>query len=701
MANIKRHTVGETEDQFLKEVGSGPYVGIVKNNLDPTFMGRLSVYIPELGGKPENPQSWIICSYVSPFYGVTTRYPPPGGAIAKENYQGGYQETQQSYGMWAVPPDIETQVLVIFVNKDPSRAYWVGCVPDQFINHMIPGIASRYAQFPDLTEQSPVAEIDKQVATENTNIESLFLDDKVMPTHDRMAEILSDQGLIGDRLRGTSSSSVRREAPSNVFGILTPGRGQDYDENFVPKYRLPGHQFVMDDGDLEGGNQLFRLRSATGHQIVMNDSAGFIYIINASGTAWIEMTDTGRIDIYAKNSISINTDEDFNVNAAGNININSLKEIRSRSIEDTTIESGANIHTLATLSSYHTAVENVNITSGESMYVLSGTDFNLVASSDGFLYAANSLNEYAGVSMKQQSPDMNIKGDNSVKITGSGISLDGPVGSGPHVAPSYDLGGPSGSAGNAEVAAAAQNAEPIDRPYEHVDPNDGTAIPVHNPIVPLAEPWVGHETREAVTKVVEGQINRAEERAVVTGYVPTVTDSASSSKIEAMLPMNWERYREAVAARESAGRYGIENIYGYLGRYQFGVPALVDLGVMTKAAIAKYNENPKFYRNNLSGITKVDAYWSTPPGSKAGFLADTALQDKTFVEFTYKNYSILRGRGVLKANSTAQDIAGALMAAHLGGAAGAAAYIEKGISAKDQLGTSVASYYNLGRSTQV
>lgn len=716
MANIPRPLHTDIEKEFLLEVGPGPFVGIVKNNIDPTYMGRLQVYIPDLGGKPELQSSWITCTYMTPFYGVTTK---KYGAGAQKGTTSGYQNTQQSYGMWMVPPDLETGVLVMFVNSDPSRAVWVGCVPDQFVNHMIPGIASRYAQFPQIDAQNPVAEIDKSVETDQTNIESLFLDEKKLPDHDAMSEILNDQGLIADRLRGTSSSSARRETPSQVFGISTPGRGQNYDQDNIPQYRLPGHQLVMDDGDVQGGNQLFRLRSATGHQIVMNDSAGFIYIINASGTAWIEMTDTGRIDIYAKNSISFNTDADFNVNAAGNVNINSLQEIRARSIADSTYESGEDLHVLAAKSTYHSAVENVHSTAGKTMYVTTGEDFNLVASRNGFLYVVNSLNQIGGTQANIKSATISLKGDSAVNTTAPSISLDGPVGSGPHVASSYDLGGPSGSATTASQAAAATNATAITRPYIHTDPNDGNEIPVHNPVVPLAEPWKGHETIEAAIAVTQGQVTRSEERSVVTGYVPSNLPSAAKDQIKAMesagsgaatdgsaaaqaglTGFNFEKFREAIAARESRGRYGIENRYGYLGRYQFGVPALVDNGYMTKEAIKKYNENPSFYRNNLQAITNVDSYWTNPPGSKEAFLSSPEIQDECFVKFTYKNFSTLKSRGVITDKSTPGDIAGALAAAHLGGVGGTIAYVRNGEARQDQFGTSVASYYALGRSTQ-
>jgi hypothetical protein len=82
------------------------------------------------------------------------------------------------------------------------------------------------------------------------------------------AETLRQQGLVQDNVRGTTTSSARRETPSNVFGISTPGRrdsssaekivGVRDSQNKEILDRLTGHTFVMDDGDNNGDNQLIR-----------------------------------------------------------------------------------------------------------------------------------------------------------------------------------------------------------------------------------------------------------------------------------------------------------------------------------------------------------------------------------------------------------------------------------------------------------
>ena len=58
--NLRREEAGATR------VDPYPYIGIVKNNLDPTRSGRLQVYIPDFGGDPDIAQNWRTVSYASP-----------------------------------------------------------------------------------------------------------------------------------------------------------------------------------------------------------------------------------------------------------------------------------------------------------------------------------------------------------------------------------------------------------------------------------------------------------------------------------------------------------------------------------------------------------------------------------------------------------------------------------------------------------
>jgi hypothetical protein len=294
-----------------------------------------------------------------------------------------YNGTQKSYGFWAVPPDVGGIVAVIFIEGNIDQGYWIGCVQDDYMNFMIPGLAATELHN-DI--QSPgkkvVAEYNKKV-NEGAQKDTTQIKKPVHPFN----TVIGTQGLALDETRGTTTSSARRDMPSNVYGWSTPGpvdrrpgaKIGDIGHNeskvtgaFVS--RLGGSTFVMDDGDPTllrtspaskgppayvsasvGGdptiphNELIRLRTRTGHQILLHNSEDLIYIGNARGTTWIELTSNGKIDIYAADSVSIHTkndlnitaDRDINMSAGGKVNISSGDKMNFASSADMELVSGA------------------------------------------------------------------------------------------------------------------------------------------------------------------------------------------------------------------------------------------------------------------------------------------------------------------------------------------------------------------------
>ena len=91
--------------------------------------------------------------------------------------------------------------------------------------------------------------------------------------------------------------------------------------------RKIGHTFVMDDGDVDGDNQLTRLRTASGHQLLMHDTEGVVYLANGSGKAFIEMEKNGKINIYSDRGIAIRSEGDFNLHSDKNINFHAKEKI--------------------------------------------------------------------------------------------------------------------------------------------------------------------------------------------------------------------------------------------------------------------------------------------------------------------------------------------------------------------------------------
>lgn len=347
----------------------GPYLAKVIGHLDSTYMGILEVQLLRpVGGNTAETKTFQ-ARYMSPFFGVTgADYLIGSTNVDDLAYSSDdYNNTQKSYGMWMVPPDVGSLVIIMFIDGASDKAFWIGCVADEGMNFMVPGLAATQKVVEDVDPDKagrygrvPVAEYNKAI----NNTTDPDITQGLKPRHP-FTNVLSHQGLLFDDIRGITSSSARREVPSMVFGISTPGpvdkkgpRGaignlESKANTFVS--RLGGTTFVMDDGDnrflrkttaSEGPpeyasvedqetdgkveiphNELVRIRTRTGHQILFHNSEDLIYITNARGTSWIELSSDGKIDIFAQDSISVRTNNDLNFYADRDINIEAKRNL--------------------------------------------------------------------------------------------------------------------------------------------------------------------------------------------------------------------------------------------------------------------------------------------------------------------------------------------------------------------------------------
>jgi hypothetical protein len=501
----------------------GIYVARVISHLDPSFMGSLEVsLLKDQNNAPGDDSQLHIVKYASPFFGYTPFEFMGKNDGAKSTIEG-FNDTQKSYGMWFVPPDVGVNVLVLFVNGDPGQGYWFACVPGRNINNMVPAIAGSLQNTLDPTDKQrygntkqplPVAEINKRINGETQEIDPEKIKKVVHPIADRFLE----QGLLEDDVRGTSTSSPRREVPGMVFGISTPGPvdrrtnakkaviGKDDSKSApLPVSRLGGTQFVMDDGDdryhreksaaegpvkyvdlLESKNandrgeptipysEYFRVRTRTGHQLLMHNSEDLIYIGNARGTTWIELTSNGKIDIYAQDSISIHTQTDLNIRADRDINMEAGRNFNLRT------ESGK-FHAEVATDQEWLVNGNSKLTVGANLDVLIGAALKMSANTD-FELATNTELKVSATG------DISIGSASELKLNGTKIHLNGPT--------------------NAETAAVADFVKPYDlRDNPATSTNAGWEVKRYQSgivksfmkRIPMHEPWKLHEHRSPDT----------------------------------------------------------------------------------------------------------------------------------------------------------------------------------------------------------
>jgi len=391
----------------LPDGKSGPFLAKVIHVVDPEYMGKIRVQILHVGsnGSTTNGElAWA--TYMSPFFG-TTNVDYLGQATKGK---AAFDDTQKSYGMWVPTPDIGTTVIVMFIEGMANKGYWFGCVPEKYKNFMVPGIASTSLNADYVAEQGrvPVAEFNAVLNDKSADSPTSV----IKPVHPFIFNSLKKQGLIYDDIRGITSSSARRESPSRVWGISTAGPvdkdgptgtiGSPEETASAAHSRLGGSSFVMDDGDEKfirdkpassappkynyvkpktppigdktiPHNELIRLRTRTGHQILLHNSEDLIYIGNAKGTAWIELTSNGKIDIFADDSISIHTSQDLNIRADRDINLEAGRNVNIKSVKKTHIESADDFELVLGYDGYITTKGNLYVkTKGDNTFSAGG-----------------------------------------------------------------------------------------------------------------------------------------------------------------------------------------------------------------------------------------------------------------------------------------------------------------------------------------
>ena len=293
----------------------GPYEAVVVAHVAGARLGQLRVRVIAMSGTKEGA---VTANYCSPFFGTT--YGTDQQALPNGAFTSG-----QSYGMWMVPPDIGNKVLVMCTPA--GDWYWIGCIYDSSSHHMVPAIGRNIGgkdrtRAPGSLPASgssnlPVVEYS---TSEATAFDADGLENTPRYTHEFQAARLIMQGLDRDLIRGAISSSSMRESPSNVYGISTPGRKVSKGDQVAGSPELVfarqgGHTFVMDDGDAAGKDQLMRLRTTGGHQILMNDSENVLYIASASGQHWLEFSKNGQINVYGAAGFNLRTQGVLNLHS--------------------------------------------------------------------------------------------------------------------------------------------------------------------------------------------------------------------------------------------------------------------------------------------------------------------------------------------------------------------------------------------------
>jgi hypothetical protein len=408
---FKSNSGGDVDVQY-------PVKGVVKDTIDSSKTGRIRVYISDFGSlNPDDAQGWTTVSLLSPFFGVTK-----GDTESKDSY-GKFTQNPHSYGMWMQPPDIDTEVVCVFLNGKKDFGYYIGCIPQPGLTYMVPAVGASDNILGNDTESAGYGGAERLPVTEynankTSNENSSDFAAEARPVHSVVAGQMFQQGLLRDKVRGSISSSSMRESPSRVFGFSTPGRpiykggftGTDpeiaakvldaKDSDLKVVGRRGGHSVVLDDGDFYGETNQIRIRSASGHQITMSDDGQTLFIIHANGQSYIEMGKEGTVDIFSMNSFNVRTQGDINFHADNNINLHAKKQLNMYA-EQLTVNTEKDMNVrVGTEYNQHTVGDHA-VKSDKRMSLASKGDASLASGSTAYINGGPTVNLNTGsISLK-------------------------------------------------------------------------------------------------------------------------------------------------------------------------------------------------------------------------------------------------------------------------------------------------------------
>ena len=347
MANITKTLRKESKHDsspIITALGKGIYkaVTVVTNPttkevyIDPTGRGRLAAYIPALGGDPSKPMYFRHASNTGSFGA-----PVKDGEVILVFFADGGKATE---GFWfAVAqeiPDIVSGGRLGIPKIDGS-----GMGESPFEDVLVGKVT------PETVGEASVPDEEQENSTRNWNI--------------------GNQGTLSDILRGSSTASPRRDAGykipqlPKVTGMRTPG----------------GSAVTIDDGSISDDGTIhpeqIRITTTSGASVVLDGGNDFIYVINSSGSGWVEIGASGEVMVYAEGSLSMRTEKDFNLRADKNINLEAGENIHMHSIGNTKINSDKEIHLRSKGNQFLQSEAGMNINVGVNCIVTTGSKLHL------------------------------------------------------------------------------------------------------------------------------------------------------------------------------------------------------------------------------------------------------------------------------------------------------------------------------------
>jgi hypothetical protein len=430
-----------------------PYLstGVVMDTNDPDQMGRIRVRCSRFGDRTEKEVEdlpWALP--ISPLAGVMTH-----------GVRGVEQETVNSpvaYGMWNIPKT-GSFVLVGCIDGDKSKRFYLGGLHPNHVTNTLPH--GRYAWGYTEAEESKAP--DGPMSASEIPIQPLYdnqtqqftapdasLTRRASGTPDKPRTQNAEYVTRGADMQASATNNATIQSKDNNPGSSVPdhdpgtpikfkkvdgdtkeiaGPGYSIDqidpeEKYGPdtgyvnydsqnySWTTPGfHAFSMND---RYDNCRIRLRTTSGHQIILDDTNERIYVSTAGGQAYVEIDKVGNIDIFsektisthAKGDINFYSDQSIRLQAVKDVHIRADREIRQHALQDVHIETSQNIRVK---SGQETRIEvgtTMHTNVGSTLFITSGDNLDMSTGAQMNLLSADQMSLKSGARIAGDAPDI-------------------------------------------------------------------------------------------------------------------------------------------------------------------------------------------------------------------------------------------------------------------------------------------------------
>lgn len=352
-------------------------VGIVVDTNDPSECGRVRAVCAQWGDSYDSNVEdlpWIL-------YGASII------GVAERGYRGPEQiqtTGKMAYGMWNIPK-VGAQILVACIDGNKSNRVYVGAIPEMASMHTMPhGRYNYQAEGSGSLPHGPHTSSDKAIEPLATNLKSAFGSNTT--NHEYMtrgADYSVSKVLVENLGNSTSNTPDDYRYITKQFWTQTNGyqinrmdathsgsmKRYSEDNQVLAITSFGFHSLSMDDRQ---ENCRVRIRTTTGHQILMDDTNERIYIATNEGANWIEMDSKGNIDMFSDNKISIHSVGDLNLTSDKCVRLYGKEGIHAYTPGSLHLNSFGATHILADGAIHLTSSSTTNIKAGGQVLVSAG-----------------------------------------------------------------------------------------------------------------------------------------------------------------------------------------------------------------------------------------------------------------------------------------------------------------------------------------